>query len=335
MDHGKITIKQVAAEAGVTVATVSAVLRGSRERNFYSDKTKERVLGVVARLGYRVNPSARSLREGKTRVVGVMLDDITLNFPASLIRATGNALERDGYSILLCSLYAAATPRESLLQAFARGQIDAFMLVGALDHLTDRDILDIHARGHHVVLIERESPSPEIASVRVDNTLGGELACTHLVSRGCRHLVVLGAAAGNPISRQREEGALSAWSRHGLPAADLAVLAAGAWTAEFGYDTMRRHLAAGARPDGVFACNDLLALGAIRALNEKGFSVPDATAVVGFDDSPLAAFATPPLTTLRQPAEQMGQAAAELLMAKSGANRQPIFDLELTIRHSA
>jgi LacI family transcriptional regulator len=337
MREQKVTMRQVAAEAGVTVGTISAVLRGARDRNFYSDETRDRVLAVVARLGYRVNPSARSLREGRTRVVGVLLDDLTLPFLASLIRATGRALEAHGYSIMLCHLDAARAPREALLRLFARGHIDAFMLAGALDHLTDRDLLDIHARGHQMVLLERATPTPEIPSVGVDNHQGGALAVTHLVTRGCQRLVVLGGPTGNPMAQQRVAGAQAAWTQQGRPAEDLTIVSAGGWTAELGYEAMNRHLASGVRPDGLFACNDLLALGAIRALNETGCSVPENTAVVGFDDYPLAAYAQPPLTTIRQPAERMGQAAAELLVARPKAEpHSPNLLLpELILRKSA
>jgi LacI family transcriptional regulator len=180
MQAPKVTMKQVAGESGVTVGTVSAILRGSRDRIFYSDETRDRVLAVVERLGYRVNPTARSLREGKTRTIGVMLDDITLPFLASLIRATGTALEAHGYSIMLCNLDAASAARESLLQVFARGHIDSFMLAGALTRLSDEDLLDIHRRGHRIVLLERAAPDPAIASVGVDNAAGGRLAANHL-----------------------------------------------------------------------------------------------------------------------------------------------------------
>jgi len=333
----KVRMKDVAREAGVTVGTVSAVLRGSRDRIFYSDETRERILGVVGRLGYRVNHAARSLREGKTRTVGVILDDITLPFLASLICGVGKALEPHGYSIILCAVDASEAARESLLQVLARGHVDSFMLAGALGNLTDRDILDIHSRGHHVVLIERESPSPAIPSVRVDNSTGGGLAAAHLLKRGCRRLVVLGGPAGNPMSRQRAEGAQAVWRKGGGATSDVAVLASGGWTADFGYEAVSRHLASGAQPDGVFACNDLLAIGAMRALNEKGFAVPDAAAVVGFDDSPLAAFALPPLSTIRQPVDLMGKAAAELLVARPSAEMdlQRRFSPELIVRRSA
>jgi LacI family transcriptional regulator len=333
----KVTMKDVAKEAGVTVGTVSAVLRGSRDRNFYSAVTRERVQAVVNRLGYRVNHAARSLREGKTRTVGVMLDDIALPFLAALIHSTGTALEVHGYSIMLCSVDAARTARESLLQVFARGHVDSFMLAGALTRLSDEDLLHIHNHGHRIVLLERASPDPAIASVGVDNAAGGHLAASHLLQRGCRRLVILGGPSANPMALQRREGALSACRSAGIPSFDAVVLETGGWIAELGYTAMRNHLAAGGHPDSVFACNDLLAWGAIRALREKGIAIPKSVAVIGFDDSPMAAFAEPPLTTIRQPADRMGQAAAELLVSPTLASspRQHLFTPEIVVRQSA
>lgn len=330
-------MRDVAHEAGVTVGTVSAVLRGSRDRNFYSTETRERVQAVVARLGYRVNHSARSLREGRTRTVGVMLDDITLPFLAALIHSAGTALEVHGYSIMLCSVAAAGAARDSLLQVFARGHVDSFMLAGALTCLSDEDLLDIHRRGHHIVLLEREAPDPAIPAVGVDNTAGGQLAAQRLLQRGCRRLVILGGPAGNPMALQRREGALTTCRKAGLPASDTVILETGGWTTELGYAAMRTHLAAGGRPDAVFACNDLLAWGAMRALWEQGLAIPDAVAVIGFDDSPMAAFAEPPLTTIRQPADRMGQAAAKLLVSPplSADCCQALFTPELILRQSA
>ena len=332
-----VTMKDVATASGVTVGTVSAILRGSRDRIFYSDATRDRVVAVVARLGYRVNHTARNLREGKTRTVGVMLDDITLPFLAALIRAAGTALERQGYSIILCRVDAAGAAREALLRIFASGHIDSFMLAGALTQLSDSDILDIHKRGHRLVLLERESPDPAIASVGVNNTMGGRLAAKRLLQRGGRRFVVLGGPCGNPMVIQRLEGARAAWRAAGIPASAITVLEAGGWTAELGYAAMRRQLASGAPPDAVFACNDLLALGAMRALREQGLAIPDVVAVAGFDDSTLAAFTDPPLTTIRQPAELMGQAAAEALVTPAAeySAKQQLFTPEIIVRQSA
>jgi LacI family transcriptional regulator len=336
MQHRKVTLKDVGRESGVTIGTVSAIVRGSRDRIFYSDETRDRVLAVVAKLGYRVNPAARSLREGKTRTIGVMLDDITLPFLASLICAVGKALEQHGYSILLCNMNAASAARESLLQIFARGHIDAFMLAGALTRLTDEDILAVHQRGHRVVLLERPAPSPVIDSVGVDNQAGGHLAAAKLLARGCHRLVMVGGPAGNAMSHLRIAGALATCRAAGLPESALTVLESGGWTTALGYESMHRHLAAGHRPDAVFACNDQLAIGAMWALTAHQRAIPDAVAVIGFDDSPMAAFAHPPLTTVRQPVAAMGAAAAELLIAPATADHvgQRLFPPELIERQT-
>lgn len=326
----------VAREANVTAGTVSAVLRGQRDRIFYSDETRDRVLAVVQRLGYRVNPAARSLREGKSRSVGVLLDDITLPFLATLIRATGMALQAHGYSIVLCGVEGKAISRETLLRLIHENHLAAFLLAGAMTQLSDQDLLEIERAGHRLVLVERTPPSGTMASVGVDNEAGGRLAAESLLRRRARHITILAGPADNPMARQRAVGTEAALRDANIPAAGIRVLDAGGWTPELGYAVMRDHLAGSRTPDAVVAGNDLLAIGAMRAIRERGLLIPDDIAVVGFDDIALAAFTEPPLTTIRQPAGLMGQAAAELLLdLEPAAPLQRLLAPELVPRKSA
>jgi LacI family transcriptional regulator len=330
------TMKQVAAEAGVTAATVSAVLRGERHRIFYSDETRARVQAIVDRLGYRVNASARRLREGRSRTVGVLIDDITLPFLAAIIRAAGVALHAHDYSIVLCNLEGEEAARENLLRLIRAKQVDSFLLAGALSTLADDDLRAIHDSGQRLVLIEREATFPGIAAVGVDNAAGGRLAAECLLARGGSRFAILAGPQGNPMARRRADGAVAALLDAGIRPSGIEVIETSGWTPDAGDAAMRTYLAGGARPHGVFAGNDLLAIGALRALRECGLAIPRDVGVVGFDDIPLAAFTDPPLTTVRQPAELMGQAAAELLVAqpRPPAPCQRVFAPGLVIRQS-
>lgn len=326
----------VAREAGVTAGTVSAILRGQRDRIFYSDETRDRVLAVVERMGYRVNSSARSLREGRSRSVGVLIDDITLPFLATLIRATGIALQERGYSILLCGVEGTAMTREKLLHLIQENHLASFLLAGAMSQLSDHDLLEIAKAGHRLVLVEREAPLATIGAVGVDNAAGGRLAAEAVLKRDARRFLILAGPSGNPMAHQRAVGAEAALREAGIAQADIQILEAGGWTPELGYAALRDYLGGKWRPDAVVAGNDLLAIGALRAIRERGLVTPNDIAVVGFDDIALAAFTEPPLTTIRQPAERMGQAAAELLLdQESTAPRQRLFAPELVSRQSA
>jgi LacI family transcriptional regulator len=336
MKTKKLRMVDVAREAGVTAGTISAILRGQRDRIFYSDETRDRVLAVVERMGYRVNSSARSLREGKSRSVGVLIDDITLPFLATLIRATGISLQERGYSILLCGVEGRAMTRETLLHLIHENHLASFLLAGAMTQLSDHDLSEIAKAGYRLVLVERESPLATIGAVRVDNAAGGRLAAEALLKRRARRFLILAGPSGNPMARQRTIGAEAALREAGIAQADIRIMEAGGWTPELGYAAMRDHLGGNWQPDAVVAGNDLLAIGALRAIRERGLSIPEEIAVVGFDDISLAAFTQPPLTTIRQPAERMGQAAAELLLDLESTIALPrLFAPELVSRQSA
>lgn len=334
----RVTQAQIAVEAGVSVPTVSAVLNKRTEGIYFSVETRDRVLATAERLGYRVNAAARQLRLGRSQVVGLAVDDLSLPFLAAVVQAAVAELRRADYDCLLIHL----ADGDKCLSAVERcrrlqqaGRIDALLLAGSTQPLADTDIAALSQGGLSAVLVERRLPTDNIPSVAVDNVLGGRLAAGHLLEIGRRRPALIGGPADNAMSRDRLDGACFAYCEAAAVVPKMRQ-AEGDWSLESGHAAMTRLLKQSPDLDAVFAANDLMAIGALAALRVVGRLVPDQVAVVGYDDAPLAMYVQPALTSVRQPAAAMGRNAARLVLGGFGhavGAQEPLIP-ELIVRHS-
>lgn len=335
----RVTMKQVAAEVGVSIGTVSAVLNDGSDKIFFSDATRDRVLATVDRLGYTINTQARSLRLGLSRIIGVALDDLTVTFLADVIHAIARRLQQDGYSVMLLDRPASDGTAKALLQGlFAQRRVDGMVLAGSAGLLSDDDLVDLAEANVPIVLVEREAAGARIPSVHVDNESGGKLAGAHLLGRGVRRLALITGPMGGMMTQQRLAGCRMATEDQDLSWQDVRIVE-GDWQLQSGYEAMRELLNARTPPDGVFAFNDAMAMGAMRAIHDHGLRMPGDIAVIGFDDIEFAKFATPTLTTVRQPARLMGKKAAELTLGlleeRAPEQLRVVLPPKLIVRESA
>lgn len=334
----RVTMRQIADEAGVSIGAVSAVINNAKGSIGVGPATRKRIQAAVKRLGYQVNAQARSLRLGRTHLIGAALDDITVPFLAELIRYTGRELQKSGYGLMLFDMPATTNESASLIDICSQNRVDALLLAGSTRQLSDPDILKLHDRHLPVVLLERNPPSSRIRSIQVDNIQGGTLAVQFLTTTEQRkRLAFITGPAENTMSQDRLEGA-----RQGLPpqAKEIA-LVVGDWSIESGYQAAKSILSNKKikRIDAIFAFNDMMAIGAMRAIREANLQIGDEIAIIGFDDIPQASFTSPPLSSIRQPVQAMGAAAASLLLDAVGhtkdsqASRHLVFAPELAIRN--
>jgi LacI family transcriptional regulator len=337
--RGRVTQADIAAETGVSRAAVCAVLTGRTQGIHVGASTRERILAVARRLGYRTHAAARQLRLGRSRVVGLVADDLTLPFLGAVVQSVVTELRKDDYSCLLIELgraSAAGAVGEWCRQAYSCGKVDAILLAGATGQVGDDELRSLVSDRIPVVLVERRMTDGSIPSVAVDNVLGGRLAAGHLLGERCRSIGLIGGPADNAMSKDRLDGARAACRAAGvaLPAARIAK---GDWSLESGRAAMERLLKRTPGLEGVFAANDLMAIGAMAALRDRVCRVPQDVAVVGYDDTPLARYVHPELTSVRQPAEAMGRNAARLVLAALGCHVAPIETLipELVVRASS
>lgn len=330
------TLEAVARLAGVSRATASRVITGSPR---VSPDARQAVEQAATKLGYVPNRAARSLVTRRSDSVGLVIPEPTAflfgdPFFPRLVRGIGDELSNRGLQLVLLTPQSSAD-ESRLGQYLENGHVDGVLLVSlhGLDPLPAR----LHRRGVPVVLGGRPANDLAVSYVDVDNVGGAFLAVQHLLEQGRQVATVTGPldmAAG--IDRQ--EGYRKAHQAAGRPL-DPDLEAVGDFTQEGGARAMEALL--GRRPSlsGVFVASDLMALGALRVLRGAGRRVPEDVAVVGFDDSPLAPAAEPPLSSVRQPVEEMGREMARLLARSFGSRdhvaRRVILATELVRRRSS
>jgi LacI family transcriptional regulator len=303
-----ITIADVAARAGVSKTTVSRVLNGRGELDA---DTAARVRQIIDELGYVPSARAVGLARGRTRIVGMLVPSLTWPWMGDVLQGAVDVVESRGYGVLLFTCNRGEESMRQFATQVSAKAFDGLLVIepeGTLDY-----IAALHARGLPVVLIDDRVHQPLFPSVRTTNRDGGRAAAEHLLALG-RHrpLIITGPPFG--CTEERLAGFVDAYALAGRPLPpELRIT--GDFTFDCGRRAVRSALDSGLAFDAVFAHNDLSASGALQAIREAGLRVPDEVAVVGFDDLPLAAHTDPPLSTVRQPLREMGEAAAGMLMA--------------------
>jgi LacI family transcriptional regulator len=304
-----ITIADVAARAGVSKTTVSRVLNGKGELD---EATAARVRQVIDEMGYVPSARAVGLARGRTQIVGVLVPSLTWPWMGEVLQGVVDVVETEGYGLLLFTCNRGDESMRQFASQVSAKSFDGLLVVepeGTLDY-----IAGLHTRGLPVIMIDDRERRPLFPSVATTNRSGGHAAGTHLVELGRRRPLVITGPNRFGCSQERLDGFAEAYAAAGLPL-DLALVVEGDFTLDCGRRAVKQMIDAGAAFDAVFAHNDLSAAGAMQAAREAGRRVPEDVAVVGFDDLPLAATTDPPLTSVRQPLREMGEAAARMLLA--------------------
>ncbi|MFJ5137706.1 LacI family DNA-binding transcriptional regulator [Streptomyces sp. NPDC088707] len=336
---GRPTLEEVAARAGVGRGTVSRVINGSPR---VSEQAKAAVERAVAELGYVPNRAARALAGSRTDAVALVIPETEARLFAEpyfldIIRGVSSELA-DADKQLLLTLIRSEQERQRFEQYLAAQRVDGVLLVSvhASDPLPDQ----VRALGLPAVLNGRRTEDERVAFVDSDNTGAGRTAVAHLAARGRRAVATITGPLDMYVARCRLDGYREGLAEAGL-AADESLVATGDFTEEGGRHAMRRLL--GRRPDldAVFAASDVMAAGARSVLREAGRRVPEDVALVGVDDSAVARHMDPPLTSVRQPIEEMGRTMARLLLQEiaepSEPDEQPrrMLPTELVVRASS
>jgi len=326
------TIREVAESAGVSYATVSHVINNTR---LVSQETRERVLAAMDALNYRPNALARSLRQGKTHTIGLILPDSANPFFAEISRGIEDEAFKRGYSVFLCNTELDTQRELFYVDVLSNRQVDGIIFVAAGDQADSLDFLI--RRNMPVVLIDRDIPNVEVDAVLTDHQLGGFLATRHLLELGHKRIACIAGPSSITPSAERITGYRKALEEAGL-APDEDLILRGDYHSRSGMEITQVILRMDPRPTAIFALNDLMALGALRAAAEAGYSVPGDLAVVGYDDLEIARFTTPPLTTIAQPKKEIGAQAIQLLVdrmsRKSRAPSRLVLPPELIVRRS-
>jgi len=313
------TIEDVARRAGVSRQTVSRVINGKGE---ISAATYARVRAVIDELGYRPSAVAQSMVAGRTHTLGCISPNFSDYTFARIIEAAQDEARRHGYFIL-----AGSAPIESdvepLLEEMLHRQVDGLLALNPHADGRHRCLTPLAERGMAIVYIGNSPYGAPVSSVRCHDRDGGYQATRYLIDLGNRQVATILGPANEECAQDRLEGYRQALAEAGL-ACDPTLIMNGNWSATSGYQATRQMIEAGRPFSAIFAQNDQMAVGAIRALRENGRRVPGDVSVIGFDDIPLASYFDPPLTTLRQPLEELGRQAARLLIETiHNPGRQP------------
>jgi len=329
------TIKDVALRAGVSVTTVSHVVNDTRH---VSAKGRERVEQAIRELGYVPNAMARSLKSNTTSTLGMLIPNSSNPYFAEIVRIVEDRCFGAGYTLVLCNTDDEPRRQSVYLQVLAERRIDGLIVVSTGAGDDDSLVTQLHGLRIPTVLVDREIADPACDLVETAHMQGGLLAVRHLLSLGHKRIACIGGPVGVMPSEQRIEGWRMALAEAGAaPNAD-ALLWRGGFTSQGGYEAMHAILRTEHAPSAVFVCNDLMAIGALRAAHESGVHVPDDLSIVGFDDIELSAYTSPPLTTVAQPKERIGALAVDMLLERVGGKRRDarkvVLQPELRVRAS-
>jgi len=329
----RITMADVASEAGVSLMTVSRVVNNKGE---ISDSTRQRVQTVINRLGYRPSDIARSLVTNRTGTIGLVVPDNSNPFFSEVARGVEQVAFEEGYSVFLCNTEEDPQRELAVLQSLEEKRVDGVILCSS--RLEENELQTVLARHSAVVLVNRRDPEGRFGAVLIDDVRGGRIIVEHLISRGHRKIGFLSGPARSFSGQQRAVGYRAALEAAGIPHRPewerpcLPIVESGR---EVAHDLLSRH------PEitALFCYNDLSAIGALHACADLGRRVPDDVAIAGFDDTPLAALVTPAVTTCRIPMTELGGQALRLLLDHihncTGRCQDVIIRPQLIIRASA
>jgi DNA-binding LacI/PurR family transcriptional regulator len=326
------TLKDIARECGVDVATASRALNkvyGVREG------TRQKVLDVAKRLNYRPNRLAKGLATGRSHTLAMIISDVRNPFFAELARGAEDAAFEAGYELVLCNSDLNPEKQMRYIRALLEKQVEG-ILMNTVAKLSRAEQDELSRSGLPIVLLNRPPASIRgFSSVIADNFQGGLLAGRYLMDRGHRAIAHLTGPQEHGSLMERTKG-FQKGVEEAIPAP---LIVRGQHNTEGGYEMMKKLLANGHPLTAVFAANDAIAFGAIRAIFDAGRRVPDDISVVGFDDVELASIIRPPLTTIHQPKYEMGKAAVEILLrlatrAGSWTPEHRLFEVRMVERQS-
>ncbi len=335
------TIKDVARQCGVSIATVSAVIN---DAEWVPDETRARVRAAIRELNYRPNRLAQGLKTRKSFTVGVIVSDVTNPFYTDVVRNLSHELREHDRNLVLCDSDHRFDLGEENYRMLLEKQVDAVVLIGdSVRQATVSEFVSQNPNGP-VVAIERDYDVHGVSRLLVDSEKGAFDATTYLVRQGFTRIGMISGPLTGPGSKSygrlhQYSGYRRALQQGGVDF-DGFLVVDGDFRFSGGQSAMRQLMDLPERPSAVFAANDMMALGAMDVVRQMGLSIPSDVAIVGYDDIPIAAHTSPPLTTMAIPKAELGRSAARLLLEhlknpEGSRSVRRLFAAELVVRSSA
>ncbi|MBS4198159.1 LacI family DNA-binding transcriptional regulator [Bacillus sp. FJAT-49732] len=324
----KPTIYDVAKAAGVSIATVSKVINNTGKMR---DTTREKVKDTMKKLNYQPSLMASALTGKGTETLGLLVPDISNPFFSQIAKTIEDRAHENGMSVIICSTDENTDKEKKYVELLQRKHVDGMIVASSYHNI---EILkEVVNRNTPLVMLTQDDAGLGVTSISVDDFKGGYEATSHLISEGHRDIAIIAEYAKS--SKQRIYGYLEAHEEQGLETSEDHIFRTIA-SIENGRESLRKIVQKGKVPTGIFACNDLIAVGVIQEAKEMGLKIPEDLSIVGFDNTILATTTVPGLTTIAQPITEMGNRVVDVIISeiknKNQTKERILFKPQLIIR---
>ena len=328
----------IAEVLGVTPSTVSRALHNHPG---ISDETKQAVDDCAKRMRYRRNVAASSLRTGKSNTIGVIVPRINSHFISSAIGGIEKTANLAGYNIIICQSNESVEAEENAVRTLLSKRIDGMLVSVSMETISSKHFREVINLKVPLVFFDRTCPDLDVSSVTIDDFKGAYKATEHLVKQGCKRIVHFGGSVDLAIYRHRINGYKQALKHHQIPVDEEMIFSTKQLTDTIGSALIENLYNSKNLPDGICSSNDNLAAGAMKFLMEHRIRIPEQVAVIGFSNALFSQWMTPPLSTVDQHSELLGNHAINLLLeeieqtATASVSRNIVLNPELIIRGSS
>jgi LacI family transcriptional regulator len=306
----QVTMKEIARKLGVSVSTVSRALKDSPELH---PDTKKKIVEAAKAMNYQYNLLAQSLRISRSKVLGVIVPELTSHFFSSNISGISDTAYRRGYNVMICQSNESYEQEKANVKTLVSSQVDGLLISLSRETKSYEHLQELYDREIPFIMFDRVTEEIPVSKVTVDDAHGAYLAVHHLLEQGCRKIAYFSGPEDLYISKKRKEGYLEALKEYGIPESEARIYVTDL-TPEGNRRISLQMIAEKDRPDAVFAMIDPLAIDLMTVLKEKGVKIPDEIALAGFTNNPTSAVVDPSLTTISQPGYEMGKIAANHLL---------------------
>lgn len=305
-----ITIKDIAEKAGVSITTVSKII--NKKDDDISDKTKNKVLKIIDEYNYIPSALATGLVTKKTNTIGLLVPDISNAFFAELARGVEDGANCEGYNVILCNTDDDSEKEIQYLNVLKAKHVDGIVFLSAA--LSNHSaIKELNRKGFPVIVLDRAFDDENVMAVYLDNIAGGYIAAKHLIEFGHEKIGCITGPLKTKLAGQRLEGYKNALNEMQIKF-DESLIYEGNFKTKSGEKGAKELLKVGV--SAIFACNDMMAYGVYKAVQEEGLSIPEDVSIIGFDDIFMSEILLPPLTSVKQPTYEMGIMSAAMLIKK-------------------
>lgn len=303
-------MKEIARKLGVSVSTVSRALKDSPELH---PDTKKKIVEAAKAMNYQYNLLAQSLRISRSKVLGVIVPELTSHFFSSNISGISDTAYRRGYNVMICQSNESYEQEKANVKTLVSSQVDGLLISLSRETKSYEHLQELYDREIPFIMFDRVTEEIPVSKVTVDDAHGAYLAVHHLLEQGCRKIAYFSGPEDLYISKKRKEGYLEALKEYGIPESEARIYVTDL-TPEGNRKISLQMIVEKDRPDAVFAMIDPLAIDLMTVLKEKGVKIPDEIALAGFTNNPTSAVVDPSLTTISQPGYEMGKIAANHLL---------------------